>query len=214
MQAQILEFLQSRGLPPEVAPDLEAFILQLTQPSTGSPDSRTIDGFVDAAHPGPGHLELFLRFRTLRGQLALHRRNIQPPSWLTATRDLGPIGRGGMAEVRRVRDIELNRTLAMKTVHPRQLHHPQAVARFVAEAQATAQLQHPNIVPVHDIGRHDDGRVWFTMREVHGQTLAEVLAEARSPAGETRWHLRQRLDVFLSRVSRRRLRPRAWRGAP
>ena len=67
--------------------------------------------------------------------------------------DLGPIGMGGMGEVRRVRDVELNRVLAMKIVHPSLLQRPAALARFLEEAQATAQLQHPNIVPVHPLPR-------------------------------------------------------------
>ena len=72
--------------------------------------------------------------------------------------DLGPIGSGGMGEVRRVRDRELNRVLAMKLVRADLLAKPTGLARFVQEAQATAQLQHPSIVPVHDVGRLADGR--------------------------------------------------------
>jgi len=96
--------------------------------------------------------------------------------------DLGPIARGGMGEVRRVRDRALGRTLALKVVHASLLRSPAALARFEAEARATAQLQHPNIVPVHDLGRLPDGRAWFTMKEVRGRTLAEVAADAAAGA--------------------------------
>ncbi len=101
-------------------------------------------------------------------------------------RDLGPLGEGGMGEVRRVRDLELNRTLAMKIIHPGSLRHPAAVARFLEEAQASAQLQHPNIVPVHDLGQFPDGRLWFTMREVRGRTLGAAIAEVHAASSE-RW---------------------------
>ncbi|MCB9678170.1 MAG: SUMF1/EgtB/PvdO family nonheme iron enzyme [Alphaproteobacteria bacterium] len=94
--------------------------------------------------------------------------------------DLGLIGHGGMGEVRRVRDRELNRVLAMKVVNEALLRRPSALARFVEEAQATAQLQHPSIVPVHDIGRLPDGRVWFTMKEVKGRTLGDVIREVHT----------------------------------
>ncbi len=101
--------------------------------------------------------------------------------------DLGPIGQGGMGDVRRVLDLELNRTLAMKTLHTPLLRRPAAFARFLEEAQTTAQLQHPHIVPIHDIGQHADGRVWFTMKEVRGRTLAEVVDEVHS-ASNDQWN--------------------------
>ncbi len=79
--------------------------------------------------------------------------------------DLGLIGTGGMGEVRRVRDRELNRTLAMKVIKAPLMRKPGALARFMEEAQATAQLQHPAIVPVYDLGQLTDGRVYFTMKD-------------------------------------------------
>ena len=78
--------------------------------------------------------------------------------------DPGLIGTGGMGEVRRVRDRDLNRTMAMKIVRPELLAKPETLARFIEEAQATAQLQHPGIVPVHELGRLFDGRLYFTMQ--------------------------------------------------
>ncbi|MEZ4318576.1 MAG: SUMF1/EgtB/PvdO family nonheme iron enzyme [Myxococcota bacterium] len=116
--------------------------------------------------------------------------------------DLGPLGQGGMGEVRRVRDRELNRVLAMKILHAAHQHRPSALARFVEEAQATAQLQHPNIVPVHDLGILPDGRIWFTMREVKGRTLAEVIQEVHGASdgqwglGATGWTLHRLVVAF------------------
>lgn len=90
---------------------------------------------------------------------------------------LGLLGRGGMGEVWRVWDPSLRRTLAMKILVDRARQDPVALARFIEEAEATAQLAHPGIVPVHEVGQLEDGRPYFTMREVVGQTLAEVLHE-------------------------------------
>ena len=117
--------------------------------------------------------------------------------------DLGPLGVGGMGEVRRVLDRELNRTMAMKIIKRSQLKRPQALARFVEEAQCSAQLQHPGIVPVHELGSLPDGRVYFTMREVRGRTLAEVIVEvhaARTTRWETSasgWSFRRLIGAFL-----------------
>ena len=78
--------------------------------------------------------------------------------------DLGPLGAGGMGEVRRVRDLELGRTCALKSLHTHLASWPGALARFIEETQVGAQLQHPNIPPIYDAGRLADGRPWFTMR--------------------------------------------------
>jgi len=117
--------------------------------------------------------------------------------------DLGPIAAGGMGEVRRVRDRELNRTLARKTLHAKLLGSPRALARFVEEAQATSQLQHPNIVPIYDMGVHRDGRIWFTMREVRGRTLGDVIHDlhrvsaARWRPTPSGWSFRRLLGAFV-----------------
>jgi serine/threonine-protein kinase len=118
--------------------------------------------------------------------------------------DLGLLGSGGMGEVRRVRDIELNRTLAMKTLHIPLHHQAAAVARFLEEAQTTAQLQHPNIVPIHDIGCREDGRIWFTMKEIRGRTLSEVVQEVHAASGfgwepgPSGWTFKRIVAAFLS----------------
>ena len=116
--------------------------------------------------------------------------------------DLGPLGAGGMGEVRRVRDRTLHRTLARKVVHTALLEHPLALERFLEEARATAQLQHPAILPVHDLGQLPDGRLWFTMKEVRGRTLGEAIRDlhAASPAHWGRpssgWTLRRVVSAF------------------
>jgi len=108
--------------------------------------------------------------------------------------DLGLLGRGGMGEVRRIRDRELGRTLAMKIASPSLMSRPTALARFAREAQTTAQLQHPGIVPVHELGTLPDGRRYFTMQEVRGRTLTQVIAETHS--GEPGWTLRRLISAY------------------
>lgn len=97
--------------------------------------------------------------------------------------DLGLLGEGGSAQVRRVRDLELNRVVAMKIIHPERSSSSLARARFIEEIQITAQLQHPGILPLYDAGRLPDGRVWFTMKEVRGKTLGATIRQVHAAAG-------------------------------
>ena len=77
-----------------------------------------------------------------------------------------------------VDDRELMRTLVMKTLIEGREADPYVVKKFVEEAQITAQLEHPNIVPVHSFGRFSE-EVFFTMKLVQGVTLKDILRGLR-----------------------------------
>jgi serine/threonine-protein kinase len=100
---------------------------------------------------------------------------------------MGLIAVGGMGEVRRTWDVELDRAVAMKILRPELCERPDLVDRFIEEAQATGQLEHPGIVPIYDIGELPDGRPYFTMKEIRGRTLLEVIEELHSAAGPDGW---------------------------
>ncbi len=104
------------------------------------------------------------------------------------------IGRGGAGDVVRVRDPVLDRELAMKLLRADALADD-AADRFTREARTIARLQHPGILPVHEMGRLDDGRVWYTMREVVGQSLAELVPVLHGPAPGG-WTLRRLIERF------------------
>jgi serine/threonine protein kinase len=87
------------------------------------------------------------------------------------------IGHGGMGIVYRVRDSDLDRNLAIKVLRPDRRGILQYEQRFQEEAQILGQLQHPGIVPIHNRGHLPDGRPFFTMKLVMGQTLAALLHE-------------------------------------
>jgi eukaryotic-like serine/threonine-protein kinase len=89
------------------------------------------------------------------------------------------IGAGGMGRVYEAFDRRLQRTVALKEVAPHLAGTP-AARRLATEALLTADLEHPGIVSVHDAGRTDDGRLFYTMRLVRGRSLAERLAEAQT----------------------------------
>jgi serine/threonine-protein kinase len=106
------------------------------------------------------------------------------------------VGAGGMGAVHCVRDKNLLREVAIKVLAPSLADDPRYVRRFLAEAQIQAQLAHPNIAPVHDLTMDHEGTNTFTMRLVHGRTLADWIASARlSPTpSET---MREMLGAFL-----------------
>ncbi|MHC4956591.1 MAG: SUMF1/EgtB/PvdO family nonheme iron enzyme [Planctomycetota bacterium] len=85
------------------------------------------------------------------------------------------IGQGGMGEVFLVTDQDLRRQVAMKVLRRDVAQGREQRLHFIAEAQATSQLEHPGIPPVHDIGLTPEGQLYFTMKLVQGRTLREVL---------------------------------------
>ena len=101
--------------------------------------------------------------------------------------NLGIIGVGGMGQVHLVRDDRLKRTLAMKIIHSKLLNSPRAISRFVEEAQVEAQLQHPNIVPIYEIGELPDGRHYFTMQQIRGMEFSMRIWEVHQASDTNRW---------------------------
>jgi WD40 repeat protein len=114
------------------------------------------------------------------------------------------VARGGMGVILRVWDEVLCRTLAMKVAlgvgelrksDAGLLDSPSALARFLEEAQVTGQLDHPGIVPVHELGLDERGRVFFTMRLIKGRELKEIIDLVH--AGKEGWTLTKALGVLL-----------------
>lgn len=105
---------------------------------------------------------------------------------------LGQIARGGMSVLFLARDRILGRRVAVKILREDLYPYPAVERRFLREARVNAQLQHPGIPPLYDVGRMPDGRPFLVMRYVHGDTLEELLAARRSPADDRA----QFLDVF------------------
>lgn len=101
---------------------------------------------------------------------------------------LSQLGAGNMGIVYHARQLSLNRELAIKTLKPssRQAQHDQAM--FVSEAVVTANLVHPNIIPIHDLGRTGDGKLFYSMKKVSGVPWNKIIRE-RS--------LEENLDIFM-----------------
>lgn len=104
------------------------------------------------------------------------------------------IGSGGMGMVYRVRDRRLQRQLALKTIRSSRTLSETVISRFIEEAQISSQLEHHGIVPIHDIGRLPDGRMFYTMAWVRGRTLSQWKRQNRFT---TRANLHAKLSIFL-----------------
>ncbi len=102
---------------------------------------------------------------------------------LEGYRDVVEIARGGMGVVLRATDIGVGRPVAIKVL-PLPDPDPDSRDRFLFEARVLGSLEHPAIVPIHEIGRTEDGRDYFSMKLVQGRTLAEVLAQGGTPLPE------------------------------
>ncbi len=112
---------------------------------------------------------------------------------------LGELGRGGMGRVLEAHDPDLGRSVAVKIVLDPATTSPAQLQRFFAEARITSRLEHPNIIPVYDMGRTGDGLAWFVMRKVEGRSLAAVLRALAAGDAETRrdWSQRRLLSAFV-----------------
>ncbi len=110
-------------------------------------------------------------------------------------------GEGGLGRVWATRDTLLNRTVALKEIRPDRLGSQQAVTGFLREAQITGQLEHPNIVPIYDLGRKPGrGEPYYTMRLVDGETFTRAIAShhaLRREGKADRLSLSRLLNAFV-----------------
>src|SRR5215475_7634067 len=106
------------------------------------------------------------------------------PSHLGSYRVLGEIARGGMGRIVRIHDEAFDRPLAMKVLLER--GDDRLAERFLREAKLTGQLQHPGIPPVQEMGKLEDGRPYFIMKLIEGQSLADMLWSPGSRVNESR----------------------------
>jgi serine/threonine-protein kinase len=118
-------------------------------------------------------------------------------------RILRPHARGGLGEVFVAEDAELHREVALKRIQGRHADHPESRSRFVLEAEVTGGLEHPGIVPVYSLGHDPDGRPYYAMRFIRGDSLKEAIERFHRgrvtgrPPGERMLGLQKLLRRFL-----------------
>lgn len=108
------------------------------------------------------------------------------------------LGEGGMGEVALAMDEDIGRNVALKRLHPESLTST-GMARFVDEVHVVGQLEHPNIVPIHDVGIDEQGRYFFVMKYVEGETLEQIIDQlrAKNPDYLRRYTIEARVELFM-----------------
>jgi serine/threonine-protein kinase len=103
-----------------------------------------------------------------------------------------------MGEVVLVRDHDIARPVALKRLLP-EMNDPAILARFVDEIRTVGRLEHPNIVPIHDVGIDELGRYFFVMKYVEGETLEAIIGRlaAGDPAATAKYSVEVRIELFL-----------------
>ena len=125
-------------------------------PSIADADAATVDAVGSAvAAPSPSDSKGAPRFRKLQAH-----------------------AKGGLGEVHRARDEELGRTVALKEMRPEHRGNPALRSRFLFEAEINGNLEHPGIVPVYGLGRYPDGRPFYAMRFIEGESLEEAIGRS------------------------------------
>jgi serine/threonine protein kinase/formylglycine-generating enzyme required for sulfatase activity len=89
------------------------------------------------------------------------------------------LGKGGFGKVYLAHDDDLNRPVAIKVPNPERISRPEDVEAYLNEARILASLDHPHIVPVHDVGRTDDGLCYVVSKYVEGSDLAARIRQSR-----------------------------------
>jgi serine/threonine-protein kinase len=151
---------------------------------------QTCVGFVSAAHAEDP-------YATRAGSVGM------PTSTGQRFRILRPHAKGGLGEVHVAHDEELRREVAVKEIQDRYADDPKSRARFLLEAKITGGLEHPGVVPVYGLGQYADGRPFYAMRFIRGDSLKEAIAAfhaGTSPhrtSGEQALALRQLLGRFV-----------------
>jgi serine/threonine protein kinase len=93
-----------------------------------------------------------------------------------------PYARGGLGEVFVALDPELDRQVALKELQADHAFDPVSQSRFLLEARVTGRLEHPGIVPIYGMGRYADGRPYYAMRFIEGETLGHAIERFHAPA--------------------------------
>ncbi|HEX4516789.1 MAG TPA: serine/threonine-protein kinase [Polyangiaceae bacterium] len=109
------------------------------------------------------------------------------------------LGEGGVGEVIKARDNDIERDVAIKRLRPEMRASNAHLLRFAEEVRTVGRLEHPNIVPIHDVGVHENGEYFFVMKYVEGETIENIIEKLA--AGDRAYHARypfeRRVEIFM-----------------
>jgi serine/threonine-protein kinase len=141
--------------------------------------------------------------KTFARSTVLPRAKAPAPADKPRFQPIDSLGAGGVGEVVLVEDQDIERKVAIKRLKPEQEANPEAVHRFADEVRIVGQLEHPNIAPVHDVGIDEEGRHYFVMKYVEGETLEAVIDKLRAGDAATvaRFDHEARIELFLGMLN-------------
>ena len=203
--------------PPAAAMDLASSLAATSVAATSldvsvgetlaAPDARELSLGMTIAAPLPAVSGPTLSTQTMSGtnNSVLPRVSVLPggvslmPSEGPRYATVKPLGAGAMGEVALVEDRDIGRTVALKRLVADARGSAGALARFVDEVRTVGKLEHPNIVPIHDVGVDEQGRYFFVMKFVDGETLESILEKLAS--GDAAYHrlydITRRIEIFI-----------------
>ena len=174
--APVMAVLQERGMLRHMTTTAGSSVELSSVVGADSSRSGSWVNFDASIEGAPGRVDdVIARVAQLR---ALRIGESRPPDKYEVVNELA---RGGVGCIHIVRDRDLMRTLVMKTLIEGHKVSEYVLKKFVEEAQITGQLEHPNIVPVHDFGYFSGGEVFFTMKLVKGRTIKDIIKRLRKP---------------------------------
>ena len=109
------------------------------------------------------------------------------------------LGEGGMGQVFELKDLQIQRPVAIKMMKPELQSDPKAEQRFINEARITGRLEHPNIIPIHELSRNNDGLPYYTTKLIKGLDLKDILIglQEEEPKFIKNYSLNNLISIFL-----------------
>jgi serine/threonine protein kinase len=135
----------------------------------------------------------------------LQKPQQEPPQHVAHASDyelLEVLGEGGMGVVYSARQASIDRIVAVKMLKPEMMNDEELRSKFLSEAAITGDLDHPNIVPIHDLGSDEHGAPFYSMKQVRGTPWMQVIGQKTQT---------ENLDISAPRGRRRGVRPFAQR---
>jgi serine/threonine protein kinase len=129
-----------------------------------------------------------------------HALNIEHDNTINRFSEVRTIGLGGIGSVLSGHESSLKRNIAIKILRPAYRSKKKFLNRFIREARATAQIEHPNIVPVHELGVMDELGVYFTMKKVEGENLRTLIHKIKegNPEYVAKYTRTRLLEIFIA----------------
>lgn len=175
------------------------------QPPAGRPFNEAIQTLQSNIDRGGMTITQFMAQQQLEGGVDLNSSNEGSTASQVLTTDQGRkyelghvVAKGGMGAILDAKDVNLRRDVAMKVILNPDKTDKEQILRFIQEAQVTSQLEHPSIVPVHELGVDASGNVFYTMKFVRGRSLTDILTKIseNDPTTVLEYPLSHLLNIF------------------